>query len=84
MKPTIFFLSAAITTTIFAQQIDIKDSHLKEQMEKEKKFAKEQKFYQGDEYDLRGAEVDKKSVDKVPKLEPDYDFDITDVYRDDI
>jgi hypothetical protein len=54
------------------------------QIEKEKKYAQEQKFYQGKDYDLKGAEVDKSTVDKVPTIEPDYDFDITDVYRDDI
>jgi len=57
---------------------------IKEQMEREQKYAKEQKFYQGDEYDLKAAEVDPNSLPDVPILEPDYDFDITDVYRDDI
>ena len=57
---------------------------IREQMEREKKYAKEQKFYQGDEYDLKAAEINKKSLDHIPVIEPDYDFDITDVYRDDI
>ena len=57
---------------------------IKEQMEREKKYAKEQKFYQGDEYDLKAHEVDPNSLPDVPAIEPDYDFDITDVYRDDI
>ena len=43
-----------------------------------------QRFYQGDEYDLKAHEVDPASLPDVPLLEPDYDFDITDVYRDDI
>jgi len=60
------------------------DENVKRQMEKEKKYAKEQKFYQGKDYDFKGAEVDEKSLKHVPKIEPDYDFDITDVYRDDI
>jgi hypothetical protein len=62
----------------------ISKKQIKEQMEKEKKYAKEQTFYQGDDYDLKGAEVNKKSLDSIPLIEPDYDFDMTDVYRDDI
>ena len=57
---------------------------LKEQMEREKKYAREQKFYQGDKYDLKSHEVNPNSLPDVPVIEPDYDFDITDVYRDDI
>jgi len=57
---------------------------IKDQMKREKKYAKEQRFYQGDEYDLKAHEVDPASLPDVPLLEPDYDFDITDVYRDDI
>jgi Ni/Co efflux regulator RcnB len=60
------------------------EQKIKEQMEREKKYAKEQKFYQGDEYDLKAHEVDPNSLPDVPVIEPDYDFDITDVYRDDI
>jgi Ni/Co efflux regulator RcnB len=57
---------------------------IKKQIELEKKYAKEQKFYQGDAYDLKAHEVDPNSLPEVPVIEPDYDFDITDVYRDDI
>jgi hypothetical protein len=60
------------------------EEKIKEQMEREKKYAKEQRFYQGDEYDLKSHEVDPNSLPDVPVIEPDYDFDITDVYRDDI
>ncbi|WP_295421113.1 hypothetical protein [Sulfurovum sp.] len=60
------------------------EAQVKEQMEREKKYAKEQKFYQGDEYDLKAVEINKKSLEHVPVIEPDYDFDITDVYRDDL
>jgi hypothetical protein len=62
----------------------LKAKHVKEQMEREKKFAKEQKFYQGDEYDFSAEKVDPKDVDSVPEIEPENDFDMTDVYRDDI
>jgi cytochrome c biogenesis factor len=53
---------------------------LKKQMEREAKFAKEQRFYQGDDYDLSYAEVDPNSLDDIPLIEPDYDFDMDDVY----
>ena len=62
---------------------DLTQKHLKEQMEREKRYAKEQKFYEGKEYNLSEHQVDPKLVEKVPVIEPDYDFDITDVYRDD-
>ena len=57
--------------------------NLQEQLEREKRYAKEQKFYQGKDYNLSEHKVDPKLVEKVPVIEPDYDFDITDVYRDD-
>ena len=60
---------------------DVKDNIQKE-IEAEKKFAKEQKFYQGEDYNLTEHEVDEKALDKVPLIEPEYDFDITDLYSD--
>jgi len=60
------------------------EKQIREQMERENKYAKEQKFYQGKEYDLKAVEVNPDSLDHIPVIEPDYDFDITDVYRDDI
>jgi len=60
------------------------DKHVKEQMEREKEFAKKQSFAQGDDYDLSAHEVDPNALPDVPVIEPDYDFDITDVYRDDL
>ena len=65
-----------------SQKIDRTKKQIKEQMEREKKYAKEQTFYQGDSYDLSAAEVDKKSLSGVPILEPDYDFDMDSVYSD--
>jgi hypothetical protein len=62
----------------------IMEQEVKEQMEREKKYAQEQSFAQGDDYDLKAVEVNEKSLDSIPVIEPDYDFDITDVYRDDI
>ena len=50
---------------------------IKKAMEKEKKYAKEKRFYNEDEYDFKGAQVDPKTLEKVPLLEPDYDFDMS-------
>ena len=50
------------------------------QMEKEKKYAKEKTFYQGPEYDLSAYEIDPKSLDHIEAVEPDYDFNMDDVY----
>jgi len=57
-------------------------SNIQKAIEAEKKFEKEQKFYMGDDYNLTEHQVDPKSVDKVPLIEPEYDFDITDLYAD--
>jgi len=80
----------SLFTTAFAENNTSTDSakiiekQVKEQMEKEKKYAKEQRFYQGDEYNLSEAEVNEESLSSIKAIEPDYDFDITDVYRDDL
>jgi hypothetical protein len=63
---------------------DLTKKQVQEQMEREKKYAREQSFAQGDDYDLKAVEVNKDSLDSIPLIEPDYDFDITDVYRDDL
>ncbi|QOP46561.1 hypothetical protein [Sulfurimonas paralvinellae] len=63
---------------------ELKAKHVQEQMQKEKRFAKEQKFYQGKEYNLSEQKVDPNDLDSIPDIKPDYDFDMTDVYRDDI
>ena len=57
---------------------------VKKQMEREKVYAQKQSFAQGDDYNLSAHEVDVNSLPDVPLIEPDYDFDITDVYRDDL
>ena len=58
------------------------EEQIRKQMEREQQYAREQKFYQGDEYDLDSHKVDPKVLEKVPKIEPEYDFDMTDVYSD--
>ena len=59
------------------------EKQVQEQMEREKKYAKEQKFYQGSDYNLSAFEVEEDSLPDVPALEPDYDFDMSSgVYTD--
>ena len=59
------------------------NAEIEKQMEKEKKYAKEKAFYQGDDYDLKSYEIDPDSLPDVPSLEPDYDFDMSEgVYSD--
>ena len=65
------------STTTKSQKIE---KQLQEQIKKEEKFAKEQRIYQGENYDLSYAEVDQDTVDSIPLIEPDYDFDMDDVY----
>ena len=67
-----------------SKSADTKDDKIKKQLkvqiEREKKFAKEKTFYQGKDYDLSYAEIDKSSLENIKLPEPDYDFDMDDVY----
>ncbi len=63
---------------------DVVQKHVQEQMQREQKYAKEQKFYQGKDYNLSAVEVDQSDLDSIPTIEPENDFDMSDVYRDDI
>lgn len=58
------------------------NKNLQKAIELEKKYKKEQKFYQGEDYNLSEHKVDESTVEKVPLIEPEYDFDITDLYSD--
>ncbi|MEO1954944.1 MAG: hypothetical protein ABGW74_09615 [Campylobacterales bacterium] len=53
---------------------------LEEAIKAEQKYAQEQKFYQGDEYDLKSKEVDPSTIQNIKGLEPENDFDMDDVY----
>ena len=59
----------------------LQKKHLKEQMEKEKKYAQEQKFYMGDNYNLKSFQINEESLKNIPD-QPDYneDFDMDSVY----
>lgn len=78
----IILISFLFSSVLLAQDNKKVDEHVKKQMEKEEKYAEEQKFYFADEYDFEGAEVDEKSLDKIPE-QPDYndDFNMDWVYN---
>jgi len=52
---------------------------VEEQMKKEQKYAREQTFYNQNNYDFKGAEVNPDSLDSVPEIPVD-DFDMDSVY----
>ena len=47
------------------------EAELQKVIEQEKKFAKEQKFYDAKTYDFKGAEINKNSLENVPLIEMD-------------
>jgi len=79
----VFVILEAKDTNSTEQNSTSIEKHLQEQIKREQKYAKEQKFYKGDEYDLNAHKVDKKLIEKVPVIEPEYDFDMSEgVYSD--
>ncbi len=80
----IFIITIMLSSLLLASQSDKKkesrvDAQIKKEMEKEKKYAKEQTFYNSKNYDFKGAEVNKDSLDSVPEIPVD-DFNIDSVY----
>lgn len=79
----LMLLSTAVFASTDKKQEDIKkeraQKQIEEQMKKEQKYSREQTFYQGNNYDFKGAEVNPDSVDSVPEIPID-DFDIDNVY----
>ena len=80
-----------ILLMISSVSLTAKDNHIEQKkqkekkavqkaMEEEKKFAKEQKFYQGSEYNLKNQEIDPSSLEGINIIEPEDDFDMDDVY----
>ena len=57
--------------------------HIKEQMQREAKYAKEKMFYMGKDYNLSQYEVDPNTLKHIKPIEPDYYFDMDEgVYSD--
>lgn len=61
------------------KQLTIKEKQVAKAMEDEKKYAQEQKFYNADEYDFSGAEVNPDSVKKLKELKVQ-ELDMDDIY----
>ncbi|MEA2018573.1 MAG: hypothetical protein U9N59_09000 [Campylobacterota bacterium] len=55
------------------------EKQIKEEIEKEKKYANEQKFYRKDNYDFKRSEVNQESLSTIPEIEID-DLDMNSVY----
>jgi len=55
------------------------EKELEKQMEREKKYAKEQVFYNADNYDFKGAEVSEETLKNIEAIEVE-EFDMDDVY----
>jgi len=80
---TLLFTTLLLNMTLFANDNNKSKDAIQKAIEKEKKFAKEQKFYQGDEYDLKSEEIDPSIIDAIPSIEPENDFDMSEgVYSD--
>lgn len=76
-----FLLLSSLTLASDDKKRDARvEKQIKIEMEKEKKYAKEQTFYQSHNYDLKGAEVNPDSVSEVPSIEVQDYFDMDSVY----
>jgi hypothetical protein len=56
------------------------DKHILEEIKREENFARTQEFKQGKDYNLSEHKVDPKDLNSVPVINPEYDFDMDDVY----
>lgn len=71
----LFMLILIINSFLFAVDAKQKTKMEKEihkQMEREKKYAKEQTFYQAKDYDLKSFEVNADAIKAIPDINVDY------------
>ena len=71
----IFVLILVINSFLFsldAKQETQTDIEVRKQLEKEKKYAQEQTFYQGSDYNLKSFEVNPDAVKDKPEMDIDY------------
>lgn len=73
------FNALLLGSTADAKKKDRAEKQLQIEMEKEKKYSQERTFYQKNNYDFKGAQVNPDSIDSVPDIEVD-DFDMDSVY----
>ncbi len=83
----IFILITLIynTMTLASDNMSIKkqllEKNIKEQLEKEKRYSKEQTFYKGKSYNLKDSEVNEESVKTLPEQKnTNDDFNMDSVY----
>lgn len=82
----LFIFPFILSSMLLASATDNKETlrtkkHINEQIEKEKKYAKEQRFYSGKDYNLKESEVNMDSVKNLPDIPDDNeDFDMNDAY----
>ncbi|SFV69356.1 hypothetical protein MNB_SV-10-159 [hydrothermal vent metagenome] len=72
---------AALSVSIFAasdHNSSTKDTRIQKavqkEMENEKKYAKEQRFYNADEYDFKAKEIDPAALKDIKMIKPDYNY----------
>ncbi len=72
---TLLSMTASATTdkNVTAHKKEIIQKQIEKQMAREKKYAKEQRFYQGDEYDFKSKEIDPETLKDINPIEPDYE-----------
>jgi len=78
----LIFNSLLLASGDTKEEIEKKQRHernLRAQIQEEKKFAEEQTFYQTENYNFKGSEVNQDSLDSIPDIEVD-PFDMTNVY----
>lgn len=73
-----------LNSFLFASDVDAQrkvrtEKQIQKIIEAEKKYAKEQAFYTADDYDFKGREVDKESLEVIKPVEVD-DLDMDHVY----
>ncbi|MEA2028185.1 MAG: hypothetical protein U9N49_04355 [Campylobacterota bacterium] len=87
-KPLLsIFIVGLLTTLLYSEankSIEINQTksqlELQKQIKLEKEYAKTGEFKKGKDYNLSYAEVNTSTLDNVPTLVPDYEFDMDDVY----
>ena len=87
MKKILVLLALSVSLLLAANNKNddeaAKERHEKQiqiELQNEKKYAKEQTFYNQDNYDFKGAQVNKESLDSLPEIENLDDFDMDSVY----
>ncbi len=73
------FISACLIIASYASD-NLQEKNLQKQIEKEKKYKEEQRFYQGKNYDLDSFKVDENSLKNIPNQQnynEDFDMDHT-------